>query len=100
VREGHTPLVWLVQEHKMNERNYDRSERKINTDQVVNYLNHAFSRAASKASSKLGNRALRTVVDGTVETTALYDYQVEFCYLVDAIQMGSATSKTGGYTQS
>lgn len=73
----------------MNERNNDRSERKINTDQVVNYLNHAFSRAASKASSKLGNRALRTVVDGTVETTALYDYQVEFCYLVDTIQRGA-----------
>lgn len=71
----------------MSERT-DRNERKINIPQVVNYLNHAFAKAMSKSANRLGGRATRTVVDGKVETTPLYDYQVEFCYLVDEIQRG------------
>lgn len=66
----------------------ERYEKKINVDQVVSYLSHAFSKAQSRAVSKIGNKALRTVVDGAVETTALYDYQVEFCHLVNEIQRG------------
>jgi len=68
---------------------FDRSDRKINLPQVVNYLNHAFAKAMSKAIPALGNKATRTVFDdGQVETTALYEYQVDFCYLVDEIQRG------------
>lgn len=68
---------------------FDRSERRINLPQVVGYLNHAFAKAMSKASSKIGNKATRTELDnGRVETTLLYEYQVDFCYLVDEIQRG------------
>lgn len=48
--------------------------KKIDRDQVVNYLNHAFS----KAVHPLGNK--------NVKGTKLYDYQVEFSYLIDSIQ--------------
>jgi hypothetical protein len=55
-------------------------DKKINTEQVVSYLSHAFSRAAQKAVSVIGNR--------NSKGTKLYRYQVEFCYLVDEIQRG------------
>lgn len=55
-------------------------ERKINTEQVVSYLSFAFSRAQQKALHAIGNR--------NHHGTALYDYQVEFCYLIDEIQRG------------
>lgn len=71
----------------MTER-FERPERRINIPQVVNYLSHAFAKAHGKVSHKLGGRATRTVVGDKVETTPLYDYQVEFCYLVDEIQRG------------
>ena len=57
-------------------RSSDRSEKKINIDQVVSYLNHAFS----KAIQGLGNK--------NVKGTKLYDYQVEFCYTIDEITRG------------
>lgn len=66
----------------------ERNEKKINVEQVVTYLKHAFSKAAAKSSSQIGTRALRTATRGRVETTVLYDYQVGFTYLVDAIQRG------------
>lgn len=59
-----------------------QEERKINTEQVVSYLSHAFSAAAKKASYNIGNRNHK----GTV----LHRYQTEFCYLVDEIQRGPA----------
>ena len=67
---------------------FEKPERKINIPQVVNYLSHAFAKAHGRVSGKLGGRATRVVVDGKVETTPLYDYQVEFCYLIDEIQRG------------
>jgi hypothetical protein len=55
-------------------------ERKINTEQVVSYLSHAFVRAMQKAAHSIGNR--------NHKGTCLYRYQTEFCYLVDEIQRG------------
>lgn len=63
-------------------------DQKINIDHVVRYLSHAFAKAMTKATSKIGNKALRSVVNGKVTTTSLYDYQVQFCYLIDDIQRG------------
>ena len=57
-------------------------EKKINTEQVVAYLSHAFSRAAQKVAQQVGNR--------NHKGTKLYQYQVDFCYLVDEIQRGPA----------
>lgn len=63
--------------------------KPINVDEVVNYLNRAFSKATSKASAELGNKAIRQKNHrGVVEKTALYDFQVEFSYLIDNIQRG------------
>lgn len=55
-------------------------EKKINVEQVVTYLSHAFSRAQQKASQAIGNR--------NYKGTKLYHYQVDFCYLIDEIQRG------------
>lgn len=65
------------------------AENKINIDQVVNYLYHAFERASSRAAARTGSKAVRIEHDnGSVETTTLYDYQVELCYLLNEIQRG------------
>ncbi len=62
-------------------------EREINLDDVVKYLNRAFSKAAYKASGALGKSAIRFQQgNGAWETTSLYDYQVDFCYLINQIQ--------------
>lgn len=66
----------------------NNNDKKINIEQVVNYLNHAFAKASAKAAPNIGYKALRTVTRGTVETTPLYDYQVEFSYLINEIQRG------------
>jgi len=55
-------------------------ERKINTEQVVSYLSHAFARASQKAVQAIGNR--------NHKGTMLHFYQTEFCYLTDEIQRG------------
>lgn len=65
-----------------------QDQQKINVDNVVRYLNHAFAKAMQKATSKIGNKALRTDVNGKISTTALYDYQINFCYLIDDIERG------------
>lgn len=65
------------------------AENKINIEQVVDYLSRAFNKASMKASSKIGTKAVRTESDdGRVYTTTLYNYQIEFCYLVNEIQRG------------
>jgi len=62
-------------------------EKEINTADVVKYLSRAFSKAAASVSDKVGTRALRVKDrNGRWVTTLLYDYQVEFCYLIDDIQ--------------
>ena len=64
-------------------------EREINIDEVVKYLSRAFSKAASKSAAVVGTRAQRFKDrDGVWSTTPLYDYQVEFCYLINNIQKG------------
>ena len=55
-------------------------ERKIDTNQVVEYLSRAFARAMQKASHQIGNR--------NHKGTTLYMYQTEFCYTIDEIQRG------------
>lgn len=55
-------------------------EKKINVDQVVTYLSHAFSRAQQKAIQAIGNRNFKG--------SKLYEFQVEFCYMIDEIQRG------------
>ncbi len=64
--------------------------KEINLDDVMNYLSRAFSKAATKASESISSRATRTKNrrTGSYETTEMYDYQVEFCYLMDNIKRG------------
>lgn len=65
-------------------------ERDINVADVVKYLSRAFSRATHYAANQIGSRATRSLQPNGVilETTKLYDYQVEFCYLIDNIMRG------------
>lgn len=59
-------------------------EKEIDVKKVVDYLSHSFS-----AATKGMGRAYRMKNEkGVFETTATYDLQVEFCYLVDNIQRG------------
>jgi len=65
-------------------------EREINIEDVIKYLSRAFSKASSKAGDVIGSKAVRTKnkENGTWETTLMYDYQVDFCYLIDNIRRG------------
>jgi len=65
-------------------------EREVNLDDVIKYLSRAFSKAAQKAASRIGTKAIRTYDKraGHFTTTTLYDYQVEYCYLMDNIKRG------------
>lgn len=65
-----------------------QDQQRINVDNVVRYLNRAFIEAKQTAIRKIGNKALRTELKGKINTTALYDYEVRFCYLIDDIQRG------------
>jgi len=65
----------------------EREVKEINIDDVVKYLSRAFSKAASKAAGSIGNRAHRVEKkNGTWGTTPMYEYQVDFCYMIDNIQ--------------
>jgi hypothetical protein len=60
----------------------DNNER-INIDQVVSYLSHAFSNAVQDFPQKSVTK------DGKYSKgTDLYKLQVDFCYLIDQIQRG------------
>lgn len=65
-------------------------EREINIEDVIKYLSRAFSKAAAKAADFIGSKAIRTKnkESGEWETTVMYDYQVDFCYLIDNIRHG------------
>ena len=64
-------------------------EENTNTENVIKYLSRAFAKAAFAAHDKLGNKAVRTQDrNGKWVTTTLYDYQVDFCYHIKAIQSG------------
>lgn len=56
-------------------------QKKINVDQVVSYLNHAFGKAQQKAISSLGSPKNQ-------KGTILYEYQVDFCHLINDIERG------------
>lgn len=56
---------------------------RIDTDQVVAYLNRTFSKALSLASRRLKSR-------DNSKGSPLYEYQVDFCYLIDDIQRGAS----------
>lgn len=77
----------MTEENRPERKPYNRGprgprpeERKINTEQVVSYLSHAFVRAAQSAIKQIGNR--------NHKGTTLHMYQTEFCYLTDEIQRG------------
>ena len=63
----------------------NKEVREININQVVRYLNHAFSKATSGL-----DKAVRYVDYNInkVKTTELYDLQVDFMYMLDEIQRG------------
>ena len=62
-------------------------EREINLNDVVKYLNRAFSKAAYRVSDVIGKSAIRyQTVNGDWDTTLLYDYQVDFAHLINKIQ--------------
>jgi len=64
-------------------------EREINIDDVVKYLSRAFMKASVKSAGTIGVRAHRSKdKNGNWRTTPMYDYQVEFCYLMDNITRG------------
>lgn len=56
-------------------------DSRINTEQVVGYLSHAFAKATIRA---INNGVSRDNYSGTT----LYKYQVEFSYLINEIQRG------------
>ncbi len=67
----------------------EREYREINVDDVVKYLSRAFLKASIKSAGTIGNKAIRTKTrSGDFETTPMYEYQVDFCHLIDQIQRG------------
>jgi len=60
----------------------NRGEKKIDTDRVVEYLNRAFANALYKAGGKMSEP----------KGSVFYDYQVDFCYLINSIQCDPAYS--------
>jgi hypothetical protein len=61
--------------------NREYKKKVVNTDQTIRFLNHAFGKAQAKAIGGSGYK--------NTKGTQLYDYQVDFCYLIDDIQRGS-----------
>lgn len=55
-------------------------------ERTVSYLTRAFANATFRAISVIGNKAERN----PPLCTDLYDYQVDFSYLIDDIQRGPA----------
>ena len=63
----------------MNKQKYTKrrdEDKKIDVNQVVSYLNHAFT------------NAIRGRGSNNTKGTKLYEYQTEFCYLINEIQRG------------
>ena len=54
-------------------------DKKADTDRVVEYLNRSFAYTLQKASDRLGTR-------DNSKGTLLYQYQVDFCYLINSIE--------------
>jgi len=65
----------------------NKAKSKMTPEQIkssVSYLCLAFSKAQHNAVKKAEKKVLNT------KGSTLYDYQVEFCYLIDEIQRGTA----------
>ncbi len=66
-----------------------REHKQIDVNQVLDYLNRAFD----KASEPYGPRS-KAVREGSAKKpgppkgSKLYEYQIEFCYLIDNIERG------------
>jgi len=62
-----------------------KEQKEINIDQVVRYLSYTFE----KATQGMG-KAIRYIDPETkkVAKTDAYNFQVDFCYLIDEIQRG------------
>lgn len=55
-----------------------KGDRKIDTERVVEYLNRSFARALKEYTDKHGR--------DNQKGTTVYQYEVDFCYLIDSIQ--------------
>lgn len=66
------------------------SHEKIDIDQVVGYLSHAFEKVCQQAQAIFREKPERNQEPtGSIPNgNRLYRYQVEFCYLIDDIQRG------------
>jgi len=74
-------------------------EKEINIDEVIKYLSHAFVRAVSKSGLR-STRATRSKQrNGGFTTTKLYDYQVDFSYIMDNITRAPRYSSTQSIQQ-
>jgi hypothetical protein len=62
------------------ERNTKKEDKKIDVVQVVEYLNYSFAKSLQKITTIIGSR--------NTKGTKVYQYQVDFCYLIDEIQRG------------
>ncbi len=63
--------------------------KEIKLDDVVKYLNRAFFKASMKSAGTIGAKALRVKTkSGAWQPTKMYNYQIEFCYLLNDIMHG------------
>ncbi len=71
-------------------------EKEVNLNDVIKYLSRAFQKAASRAAYSIGKQATRTLIrqTGEIGTTILYDYQVDYCYLIDTVKRGTRYEST------
>lgn len=80
--KGALPHVVSSEDTRMAEPR--EKEKEIDVKKVVDYLTHAFAAATRGAgrASRMKNEK------GVFEPTPAYNYQVDFCYLLDNIQRG------------
>ena len=57
----------------------NKDTKKIDVNQVVGYLSHSFANTAEEV---FGPRPR------AIKGTTIYNYQTDFCYLIDDIQRG------------
>lgn len=79
-----------------NDRRDDRREHKeIDINRVIDHLNRAFEKTAEPFGPR--SKAVRNSNPrrpGPPEGSKLYEYQIEFCYLINSIQRGPRYIRT------
>jgi hypothetical protein len=60
-------------------------QKEVNIDQVVRYLTYTFDKATQKMGKAMRYKDPETK---SIVKTLAYQYQVDFCYLINEIQMG------------